>query len=1376
MAKIKGVFEPFAEYVRNQLNVRKAIMANPRTVAQITAKEDVNKVGKWKTSTDFKLGDRSTPDKIKGAENSIYGPENFYAYTVEKQAIIRMMSGVDLKDNISPELLEIDYDGKGNRIHGEFSTKNARLDEIYLKHAMGLAKQYILEGGTRHYNDQGGNKGMREGFTTGKFDDDTVRGFSYGDRDIRADAADGFGIVPMPGIIDAEIRTKSDNGSIREAKVNFVCYNRRQLEILELLYMRPGYPVCLEWGWNPYISNDFKREDNNYSIKNKFFSSNQNMNTLNNIIREYKVESGGNYDGFIGFIKNFSFKAREDGGYDCTTEIMAHGEILESLKSQKTTVFTGEQLPEEESPEVESIDQFLYYLRSIKANLNREGDAYYYKTRGTIYDDYQDAFTLTDPDGDNSGTDDDVFQFVYQDPWCAARVEGQDFVSSYSDIHDASAMTVNQVTCWYSGIIPSLGESFIVKNLMWGPDGWNDPYAFVYDLESDATNIEGDEDAGYESSQQIIDSNMTTEEKRTMLNEVTEHYRDGLSAVISLYLNIQKTKTYDYNAGDPMLEEMGEGFISMLGGTILKQVVKYDKVMETQTPYADVPYDALVDTGYRKNIYVRWDLICQMINHLSTYIGFTDSLHQPITEMTYMNPNAPTWINSHVDDGKIKPDDDNYPKTYTSNNTRVALEQFYIRYAPPSHQSADPILKYYDHNTVLSDGVLLEQSQMNLSTNNATLFGFDNAGMLHPLIGHSYDERVCLLPHMDIFDNFIGGSNFTTGGNTYTIIQGQTYIDESAFDTFNDTTRNVAAQGIFDEHLSSYEFHVGGTTGGESMGPYEGLSAEEFRCKIGHIYFNLDYLLSTYESMRLKKIAGDERTIVHLNNKFNMFDFLKDIWEGVNDACAHQYKFTLTTEHERPHVVRIIDMRFTGEDEETIYRFEPQGLRAITRQFYFDSKISNDMAAVISIAAQCPNNVQSLESLSFKAFHKNIKSRFTPQEFYDDELTALKEAAKAKLAKDITEYQQMVTSLSYYLYKLNRGNFETHIDDKVALINHSEAKMRAEHIVEARNSILNRYPMEKGGVENDGEDGRPSAGFWKKETTFESSAIIPLQFNIQMDGISGMIPLQLFKVDADKLPFAYRSKEIAFIVKSESHKITSGQDWTVEITGQLVLLHTTPTEGEQTYEKSEFIYNPNLVLDLINNPTEISTEGLLFIQGLESFRPYTYEDPEGSGKWSIGYGTQTWNGQKVTATYPNTGTPGTNGVSGTGTPVTEAEALTYMHTHLEEKVYPKIAALGVELSQHQFDAISSYAYNVGGYRLQAGGGPKFYAAITSGDYDEAARQMDIICSGGVQMKGLMNRRAWEQRLFTDGNYTSTDGDWDVCPGCPPRYSDTTCWY
>ena len=39
--------------------------------------------------------------------------------------------------------------------------------------------------------------------------------------------------------------------------------------------------------------------------------------------------------------KNFSYKARPDGGFDCTTEIIAMGEIIETLKGESFIVPTN---------------------------------------------------------------------------------------------------------------------------------------------------------------------------------------------------------------------------------------------------------------------------------------------------------------------------------------------------------------------------------------------------------------------------------------------------------------------------------------------------------------------------------------------------------------------------------------------------------------------------------------------------------------------------------------------------------------------------------------------------------------------------------------------------------------------------------------------------------------------------------------------------------------------------------------------------------------------------------------------------------------------------------------------------------------------------
>ena len=219
---------------------------------------------------------------------------NFYAYQ-QKQCILRLSSGVDITD---PGILDENKSGAE------------------------IAKRWVLEGGIKDGNTNRGGIGT---------------GGAYGDSTLRSNADDGYGIVPMPGITSANIRTKSAYGSLREAKVNFVCHNRRQLEVLELLYMRPGYTLLLEWQWSPFIDNDGK-VDYTTIKKIDFFNKNTSMSSMEKNVESYKEETGGNYDALIGYCKNFTYKLRGDGGFDCETEIIAKGEVLESLKDKDTTI------------------------------------------------------------------------------------------------------------------------------------------------------------------------------------------------------------------------------------------------------------------------------------------------------------------------------------------------------------------------------------------------------------------------------------------------------------------------------------------------------------------------------------------------------------------------------------------------------------------------------------------------------------------------------------------------------------------------------------------------------------------------------------------------------------------------------------------------------------------------------------------------------------------------------------------------------------------------------------------------------------------------------------------------------------------------------
>ena len=183
-----------------------------------------------------------------------------------------------------------------------------------------LAKKYILQGGVLYEN----QLQLRAGVLTknSSYDIATPNGNPH-----------RLGIRPMPGITGVDIKPKSAYGSLREVEVKFVAWDIKQLEDLELLYMRPGYTALIEWGWAPYLGSDKKLKSNIDFSTNDIINKKPTKDQLFESIYKTAVETyGGNYDAMFGYIKNYSWSAREDGGYDCTTTIISVGEVLESLK------------------------------------------------------------------------------------------------------------------------------------------------------------------------------------------------------------------------------------------------------------------------------------------------------------------------------------------------------------------------------------------------------------------------------------------------------------------------------------------------------------------------------------------------------------------------------------------------------------------------------------------------------------------------------------------------------------------------------------------------------------------------------------------------------------------------------------------------------------------------------------------------------------------------------------------------------------------------------------------------------------------------------------------------------------------------------------
>ena len=328
--------ETFRKYVRHQLQIREGVVSLGN-----------NGKGRVNNSKNITLNGGKEISLPQGA---------FYVNTINKACVLRMSSGVDLK----PE--------------GESILEGGRYENIKDLVGPGLAQRYILEGGTliNIKKGEGENAEIKSALRRG-FPGAAKRGFGfqYGDPLIRANAGSGddnYGIVPMPGITDANIRTKSAFGSLREAKVNFKCHNQRQLEILELLYMRPGYPIMLEWAWTTYIDNDGNISTKFPNIK-EFFDTFATQELIQRKIIENKINTGGNYDAVFGFCKNFNYKARPDGGYDCITELTSMGEVIESLKSSDESYY-------DENNVIQKADQMENILNQINKLAELQNNKY----------------------------------------------------------------------------------------------------------------------------------------------------------------------------------------------------------------------------------------------------------------------------------------------------------------------------------------------------------------------------------------------------------------------------------------------------------------------------------------------------------------------------------------------------------------------------------------------------------------------------------------------------------------------------------------------------------------------------------------------------------------------------------------------------------------------------------------------------------------------------------------------------------------------------------------------------------------------------------------------------------------------------------------
>lgn len=124
---------------------------------------------------------------------------------------------------------------------------------------------------------------------------------------------------------------------------------------------------------------------------------------------------------------------------------------------------------------------------------------------------------------------------------------------------------------------------------------------------------------------------------------------------------------------------------------------------------------------------------------------------------------------------------------------------------------------------------------------------------------------------------------------------------------------------------------------------------------------------------------------------------------------------------------------------------------------------------------------------------------------------------------------------------------------------------------------------------------------------------------------------------------------------------------------------------------------------------------------------------DSAGVWTLGYGSTFINGRRVRWTDS----------------CSQAEAEAYFRNDVERFERCVLESLPhVPLNQPMFDALVSFAYNVG---EGAFSNSTLVRRLNAGQYIEAQAEFDRwVKAGGVVLKGLVNRRNAEQAEFNEG--------------------------
>jgi hypothetical protein len=356
--------------------------------------------------------------------------------------------------------------------------------------------------------------------------------------------------------------------------------------------------------------------------------------------------------------------------------------------------------------------------------------------------------------------------------------------------------------------------------------------------------------------------------------------------------------------------------------------------------------------------------------------------------------------------------------------------------------------------------------------------------------------------------------------------------------------------------------------------------------KLGNVLINIDFALNEF-----RRLSNNNKQEVSL------IAYINAILDGINLSLGKVNNFRAFHD-DTSHCIRIVDHHYNEKlTKETTLEIPIFGTQSTVYNYGFKSSIGPNLANQIVISTQALNGggIKQLpdDVLSYQKLNWDILDRFSEIKYVDQLTTDNNPSTLADTRKPLYKLYKHLYGI--YFLKTNLKESEYPSFTKI----YSDVQNLVIKVIDGKSGTL----------------------------------LIPLEYDITMDGISGILPYNAFKVPDNRLPAKYKGR-VAFAVFSINHSFDNNK-WQTTLRGLTILLDTSPLNDDADIPaanpvelKRNLLLNTGIDLGVPEGDLQpfvpLSTSDIVaareFIKAGEGFRERAYWDVDA---WRIGYGSDT---------------------------------------------------------------------------------------------------------------------------------------------------------